>query len=111
MKLKCTISAIAALISTAAMADDFDIKEGRLFHKDGMTTRLVSLTNNTSTTASVAVACAFFPKGSLVGTGAALFYNLKSGETAHESATAVEPDTSDADSTQCRIAVVDRERK
>ena len=92
------------------MADDFDIREGRLFHKDGMTTRLVSLTNNTSATASVAVMCAFFRNGSLVGTGAALFNDLKPGETAHESATAVEPDTGDANSTKCRVDVVDRER-
>jgi hypothetical protein len=109
MKRKCMIAAIAALISTAAMADDFDIKEGRLFHKDGMTTRLVSLTN-TSATASVSVDCAFFRKGSLVGIGYAVFNSLKPGETAHESATAVEPDTGDADSTKCRVGVVDRER-
>jgi len=111
MKLKCTIAASVVLVSTAAVADDFDIKEGRLFHRDGMTTRLVSLTNNTSATASsVRVMCAFFRKQSLIGIGAAVFFNVKPGETAHESATADEPGVGDADSTKCRVDVVNRER-
>jgi hypothetical protein len=108
MRLKCTIAASVVLVSTAAVADDFDIKEGSLIHKHGMTTRLVSLTNNTSAKASVFVTCAFFRMGSLVGIGAANFYNLKPGETAHEAA--VEPDTGDADATKCRVDVVNRER-
>ena len=88
------------------MADDFEMKEGRLFHKDNMTTRLISLTNNTTSTATVAVECGFFTRGNLMGTGVAMFYNLKPGETGHEPATSV--DVSDADKTQCRVDAVDR---
>jgi hypothetical protein len=98
----------ALLIATPAMASDFNMKEGRLFHKDDMSTRLISLTNNTTSTASVAVECGFFRDGSLMGTGVAMFYELKPGETGHEPATSV--DVGDADKTECRVDVVDRQQ-
>jgi hypothetical protein len=106
MKLKISLAAIAMSLSiTAVMAADFDMTEGRLFRKDGMMTRLITLQNNTDRKANVAVECGFFRDGELLGVGAAVFYNLSPGETAYGEATSTEQYS--ADKTTCRIGVVD----
>jgi hypothetical protein len=70
-----------------------------------MMTRLVTLQNNTDRTATVAVECRFFRDSELLGTGAAVFYDLSPGERAEGEATS--PDQFSANKTECRVNVVD----
>jgi hypothetical protein len=108
MKLNIVLAALAVCLPIShVMAADFDIVEGRLFRKDGMMTRLITLQNNTDRKANVAVECGFLRDGELLGTGAAVFYNLSPGERAHGEATSTEQIS--ADETECRISVVDRD--
>lgn len=108
MRLRLVLAALAAcLLISAVEAADFDMIEGRLFRKDGMMTRLITLQNNTSRTASIAVECGFLKGGELLGNGAAMFYNLSPGQRAHGEATSTEQIS--ADKTECRIGVVDRD--
>jgi hypothetical protein len=87
------------------LAANFDMAEERLFRKDGMMTRPITLQNNTDQKVTVAVECRFFRDSELLGTGAAGFYDLSPGERAEGEATS--PDQFSANKTDCRVDVVD----
>jgi hypothetical protein len=106
-KILLAALAVCLLPVTNVMAADFDMTEGRLFRRDGAMTRLITLQNNTDRKANVAVECGFLRNGELLGTGAAVFYNLSPGERAHGEATSIEQIS--ADKTECRIDVVDHD--
>src|ERR1700722_1571294 len=87
--------AVYLLPVTNVTAADFDMTEGFLFRKDGMMTRLITLQNNTDRKANIAVECGFLRDGKLLGTGAAIFWNLAPGERAHGAATSTEQISAD----------------
>jgi hypothetical protein len=91
--------------ATNVIAANFEMIEGRLFRKDGMMTRLITLQNNTNQKATVAVECRFFRDSELLGTGVAVFYDLSPGERAEGEATS--PDQFSANKTECHVDVVE----